>query len=367
VPVLPLLALLTAPAWAAVLARTAGARLLRIPAGVVLALSLLANALGLAVPYALAQDWLAANVQPLFAPETFTRPAYSPLALQARLIGPETIHLAWWRALSGRGDRAGLDRWAAGQIAAGEAEGDAVLHLRPVGTQAFADAYGGHLPAYGLFPAGVSEADVAQELGRLRARHRRLWLVAEERAEGPQAWEWQLRRSAFLLLDQGFGGEGGGHLALFALEMPGEPEKAPADLVFGEPAGAGVPVDGAITLRGYEYLAEARPGGELELALRWQTRRAVKHNYRVFVHLLDALGHKVAQSDGEPALWVRPTSSWAPGEEIVDRHGMLLSGELAPGVYQLRVGLYDPASGQRLHLVGSADDGVTIGPIKVQP
>ena len=38
--------------------------------------------LGMVIPFGLVQDWLATAVQPLFAPETFTQLAYSPLLLQ---------------------------------------------------------------------------------------------------------------------------------------------------------------------------------------------------------------------------------------------------------------------------------------------
>jgi hypothetical protein len=47
-----------------------------------------------------------------------------------------------------------------------------------------------------------------------------------------------------------------------------------------------------------------------------------------------------------------PTSSWAAGDErptpIEDRIGLALPGDLAPGAYRLVVGLYDPATRQRL-------------------
>jgi hypothetical protein len=68
----------------------------------------------------------------------------------------------------------------------------------------------------------------------------------------------------------------------------------------------------------------------------------------VFVHLLDEKGQLVAQTDSAPAGGSRPTSSWGEGEVIVDRHGVLLGDELAPGTYELRVGMYLPATGARL-------------------
>ena len=43
----------------------------------------------------LVQDALVAQVQPLFAPETFTQLRYSPLVMQWQFLTPDAIHLAW--------------------------------------------------------------------------------------------------------------------------------------------------------------------------------------------------------------------------------------------------------------------------------
>ncbi|MCB0160617.1 MAG: hypothetical protein KDD83_20940, partial [Caldilineaceae bacterium] len=92
----------------------------------------------------------------------------------------------------------------------------------------------------------------------------------------------------------------------------------------------------------------------------------VDYDYQVFVHLLDAQGHKVAQRDGQPVQWLRPTSTWQPGEEISDRYGILLSADIVPGTYTVAVGLYDPVTGQRLPVsAGPQDFAIEIGPIAV--
>ena len=58
----------------------------------------------------LVQDWLDANVQPLFAPDTFAQLVYSPLVLQWQFLRPENIILALW----GDGDGAAAIDWPAG-------------------------------------------------------------------------------------------------------------------------------------------------------------------------------------------------------------------------------------------------------------
>jgi hypothetical protein len=90
------------------------------------------------------------------------------------------------------------------------------------------------------------------------------------------------------------------------------------------------------------------PGDVVPLTLFWRARQPVQQDAKVFVHLLDSGGQLVAQHDGEPVSGLRPTSTWKPGELIVDRHGVLLPDDLPPGEYQLVVGLYDPVTGNRL-------------------
>jgi hypothetical protein len=90
------------------------------------------------------------------------------------------------------------------------------------------------------------------------------------------------------------------------------------------------------------------PGGTLSLTLHWQTSTPIETPYNIFVHLLDATGNLVAQSDVRPEGDVHSTIRWRPGETIEDRHLLELPGDLAAGPYQLVVGLYDLRTGDRL-------------------
>ncbi len=88
----------------------------------------------------------------------------------------------------------------------------------------------------------------------------------------------------------------------------------------------------------------------------------------MFVHLLNANNEKLAQRDGQPVQWMRPTSTWQPGEEIIDRYGLLLPADLPVGSYTIAVGLYDPISGQRLPVsAGPRDYAIEVGPVMVSP
>jgi hypothetical protein len=104
----------------------------------------------------------------------------------------------------------------------------------------------------------------------------------------------------------------------------------------------------------------------LLLALRWESLRPMQNNYQVFVHLLNANNDKLAQRDGQPVQWLRPTSTWQPGEKIIDRYGMILPADLPTGTYTIAVGLYDPVTGQRLPIsAGPRDYAIELGPVVV--
>ena len=87
------------------------------------------------------------------------------------------------------------------------------------------------------------------------------------------------------------------------------------------------------------------------------------------VYLVDSAGQMAAQRDGEPVGGSRPTTTWAEGETIVDRIGLLLPPELAFGEYELWVGMYDPATLERLPILNAegqnTGDRVLLGSITI--
>ena len=113
--------------------------------------------------------------------------------------------------------------------------------------------------------------------------------------------------------------------------LPGDVEFLLEDVHLGE----------AIRLRGYDL---AQKYDALKLTLYWQAESPPEANYYVFVHLgmLDA--QPVAQADGVPVDWQRPTTTWRAGEVIADAHTISLAG-VGPGRYNLLVGMYDPTAG----------------------
>ncbi len=104
------------------------------------------------------------------------------------------------------------------------------------------------------------------------------------------------------------------------------------------------------TLAGFT-LEDDAPARDAPLAvtLVWQAGPAgTELSYTVFVQLLDAQGHLIAQSDALPAAGARPTSGWRSGEYIVDEHRLRFNATAQAGPARLIVGMYDARSGERL-------------------
>ena len=198
----------------------------------------------------------------------------------------------------------------------------------------------------------------------------RLWVLPDATPPEASPWEEALRRDHYLLAESRPAGPDGRRLALYALAGAFELGETGLGTIFGDPALGAQPVtaeNGWFRLAGYSLTQETAPGGEILLALRWESLRPVEYDYQVFVHLLDKRGERIAQRDGQPVQWMRPTSTWQPGEEIIDRYGMTLPDDLPPGRYTIVVGLYDPVTGQRLPVsAGPGDFAIELGPVLVE-
>jgi hypothetical protein len=99
--------------------------------------------------------------------------------------------------------------------------------------------------------------------------------------------------------------------------------------------------------------------------LYWEARQPVQHRYKVFTHILGSSlnpgdGTPVwGQQDNEPVAGTRPTSTWQPNEVIVDDYLLVLDPQAPPGDYTLEIGLYDPATGERLPVLDAEGRAVS--------
>jgi hypothetical protein len=113
------------------------------------------------------------------------------------------------------------------------------------------------------------------------------------------------------------------------------------------------------------------PGDMLTVVPIWVSDGAVERSYKVFCHLLSPNGALVGQRDGLPLYGVRPTPSWRAGEIIEDSYEILLDGDLAPGEYELSVGMYDAETMERLTVYDTTgkrlpDARITVGSLRVE-
>lgn len=98
------------------------------------------------------------------------------------------------------------------------------------------------------------------------------------------------------------------------------------------------------------------PGDLLPVHLVWQATQVPDQRYKAFIQLLAPDDQPIAQNDGEPAGWSRPTTSWQVGEMIDDRRGILLPADLPAGRYRLVVGWYPVDGGERLPVVSGSGE-----------
>jgi hypothetical protein len=113
-----------------------------------------------------------------------------------------------------------------------------------------------------------------------------------------------------------------------------------------------------IALIGYDAPSGAGPGETVQVTLYWQALRTPETNYQVFVHLVDASGRLVVQSDAlNPGGF--PTENWPTEKYVRDEHTLALPPDLAPGQYRILVGLWLAVEGTRLAVVDPG--GRTVG------
>jgi 4-amino-4-deoxy-L-arabinose transferase-like glycosyltransferase len=105
-----------------------------------------------------------------------------------------------------------------------------------------------------------------------------------------------------------------------------------------------------IWLEGYAvaYPQPLRPGATVRLTLFWRAQRANLPDYKVFNHVRAGDGALLTQRDGHPVCERQRTSTWYPGELVVDRYDMALPADTPLGAYTIYTGLYREADLRRL-------------------
>jgi mannosyltransferase len=202
------------------------------------------------------------------------------------------------------------------------------------------------------------EATVGAQIEALFEAHPRLWLLSYNTAlqhpANPGGWWLEHYAARALLLS-----DPPHSLALYLPAPATQIAAAEAFAVFGE----------AIALESFALPATAQAGDALPLTLRWRVIRSPAAAPAVFAHLVSAEGRFVSQSDGPPQNGLASFATPSPAEGILDARALLLPADVPPGEYRLLLGLYDPASGQRLTVTQgekAGADHVLLGQVRVK-
>ncbi len=128
----------------------------------------------------------------------------------------------------------------------------------------------------------------------------------------------------------------------------------------------------AVALLGADVAGDlaGRAGQPLTFTLVWQALGAPQANLVRFVHLLGPDGRPAAQQDSVPCQGGCPSSSWLPGEILLDGVDLALPADLPAGSYTLAAGWYDAAApAQRLAAQGTnaqpLENDLFVLPLKV--
>jgi hypothetical protein len=95
-------------------------------------------------------------------------------------------------------------------------------------------------------------------------------------------------------------------------------------------------------------LSVSRMADTLDVKCRWRCLKRPDREYKCFTHVLDSDGKFVGQLDhnlldGDP-----PVRSWQPGDDAVEEMRLRIPAESSGKAIRLRIGLFDPVSGERL-------------------
>lgn len=105
-----------------------------------------------------------------------------------------------------------------------------------------------------------------------------------------------------------------------------------------------------LTLRGVTVTPNGTvaPGTDVNVRLFWQARDWPITDYTAFVHLVGSDDALVQPVDKPPLQGFLPTSTWYPGQRVVDDFTVTLPANAAPGTYTLYTGFYEAATMTRL-------------------
>lgn len=143
------------------------------------------------------------------------------------------------------------------------------------------------------------------------------------------------------------------------IDLSQAPDFVPASANFGD----------KLELVAQAHSPEAPSGEAAWVVLRWQTRQAMDHDYKISLRLVDGQGHLTGQADrlllSNEHL---TTSRWKSGQEVTTYHRLPSLPATLPGRYWLRLTVYDPETQHPLRLVdqtGSPGEQLSLGHLEI--
>jgi 4-amino-4-deoxy-L-arabinose transferase-like glycosyltransferase len=113
---------------------------------------------------------------------------------------------------------------------------------------------------------------------------------------------------------------------------------------------------GKLLLRGYDVNTTRLAAGDtLAVTLHWQALAPMETRYRAFIHV--ETGRIWGQHDDDPICRLR-SDEWRPPESGLGQFRVRLDPATPAGVYPVTVGIYDPASGDRLDAANQEDQSL---------
>ncbi len=144
-------------------------------------------------------------------------------------------------------------------------------------------------------------------------------------------------------------------LQRFAMDPATDPDFISLDLDLAD----GIRLVGAyIALNGDATIETASDEQWVRTTLVWEAIQPPTQDYQVFVHARAFDGFVVAQHDGIPHNAQAPTSTWVSGNTVLDVHEFQLPAGLSTPTIDIVIGMYDPATGERLQTANSQTDQV---------
>lgn len=122
-----------------------------------------------------------------------------------------------------------------------------------------------------------------------------------------------------------------------------------------------------IALLDYRIVGPLRHGATLRVQLTWQALRPVFNDYTLFIHAVHDDGETYGQVDEKPQAGNLPTTKWMPGQVLSDTHTIQIDVDGPSEGFHLKVGLYKPATGERVLIENGADQLILPRPGDPEP